>query len=97
MKSLELFDRVFKKGAEIMLLHEPLNDTNESDRRLNICKSCDQYNAKRDKCTECSCYMSVKTPMLKHKNPAKLGRIEITHCPLGKWGDSIIADYYRNK
>lgn len=105
--ALSLFDRAIKKGAEIFLLHEELKDKKEAERRFNVCKSnagrC--YNEKRDKCNHCKCYMSVKTGMLKHKNPSKGGRIEITHCPIANWGKALsqeayegekeIANYYR--
>jgi hypothetical protein len=107
-QALKVFDQAMKRGAYLLLLDEELNNPEESDRRLNVCKSnsggC--YDEERDKCKYCHCYMMAKTLMLKHKNPKKLGRIEITHCPKANWGrgqgengentELEIANYYRN-
>jgi hypothetical protein len=43
-----------------------------SDQRMNICKSCPQLTA-LNFCTECSCFMPLKTKILSAK------------CPLNKW------------
>lgn len=100
MKAYELFDSVIKKGAGMLFIIEDLNDPEEEARRLSICESnagiC--YNAKRDKCKHCTCYMSVKVTCLKNINPQAFGRVEITHCPLANWGgeqEKEIANYYR--
>ena len=107
MKAWELFDRAIKKGTEFFLMEERLDDRKEEKRRIGICRAnagvC--YNSKRDKCTHCKCYMTSKVKMLRHLNPLKRGRVEITHCPLAKWGKALsevdwdkeieIANYYR--
>ena len=89
--TFDLFDNVFKKSIEIMLVVKYLDKPEETERRLNVCKRnagiC--YDAKKDRCLSCTCYMTVKTKMLKHKNPLKNDRIEITHCPLAKWGADL--------
>jgi len=107
-KTLNLFDSALKKGAEFFFMHEELNDPIEEKRRLSVChnNAGDCYIVARDKCIHCSCYMSAKTIMLKHKNPKAKGRIEITHCPMAKWGKALskaayeaekeIANYYRS-
>lgn len=38
--------------------------------------------------------MDIKTKLEVYRNAKKL-RNEITHCPLGKWGDKQIANIYR--
>jgi hypothetical protein len=43
------------------------------EKRINICLSCDKYNPNKDSCSECGCYLSVKTSWAEQK------------CPLGKW------------
>lgn len=107
-KTIELFDRALKKGSEMLFLHERLEDEEEVKRRLSVCRAnaglC--YLNVRDKCIHCSCYMTSKTKMLKHKNPKAKGRIEVTHCPMAKWGKALseaayeaekeIANYYRS-
>lgn len=98
MSPIELFDTVLKTGAGVLLLVEDLNDPEKESKRLNVCKSNSCYNKKRDKCKHCTCYMSVKVTMLKNINPHKGGRVEITHCPLAKWGEDgelEIVNHYR--
>lgn len=51
---------------------ESLSVTDEqANKRLEICKSCEYYVGER--CTQCGCYMSVKT------------HIRAANCPVGKW------------
>lgn len=45
-----------------------------SEKRLNICISCDRFAKMTRTCKECGCLMDAKT---------KLGN---AFCPLGKWG-----------
>lgn len=48
-------------------------DKENSQKRLNICLSCDRLFKKTVQCKECGCYMPAKT--------------QLPHavCPLGKW------------
>ena len=99
-KALQLFNNLGTKGLELLLLVEKLEDPVEQERRHNICQSnadsC--YLAETDQCSQCSCFMKIKTGMLKHRNPRSLGRIEVTHCPLSKWGGAEelpIVNHYR--
>lgn len=41
--------------------------------RYDICKKCDKYDAKKDKCSKCGCVMKFKT------------KIPSARCPIGKW------------
>ena len=88
-------NRLIKLGIEMILKVEPLNDPELEKERYDKCRSCDKYDAKNDKCSVCGCFMEIKTPLKYNINPKKMGRVEITHCPLGKWDDKDIANQYR--
>jgi hypothetical protein len=45
----------------------------ESEKRLNICKSCPELISLTTQCKKCGCFMSLKT------------KIESSKCPIGKW------------
>jgi hypothetical protein len=45
----------------------------ESSIRLEICKSCEFFNANAQRCNKCGCNMAVKTYLKAEK------------CPVGKW------------
>ena len=49
-----------------------------SQKRLDICRSCDKFLKATTQCTECGCFMNLKT---------KLPNAE---CPLHKWGQENI-------
>lgn len=69
--------------------------------RLAVCKAnggeggC--FDPGSGKCRECVCFMEVKAGAKTHRNPAAGFRVEITHCPLGKWGDVAIAEFYKTQ
>lgn len=46
------------------------------DSRLEICRGCEFFETKSERCTQCGCFMNAKS-MFKQ-----------THCPVGKW-DSV--------
>ena len=46
--------------------------TNHSER-MDICRGCEFYKAKEEKCEKCGCYMLAKTKLATAK------------CPVGKW------------
>ena len=87
--------RIVKKGIADLLEVEDLNDPDLQSQRYDTCKACPSYRERVDKCGECGCYMEFKTGMLYNRNAKKLGRIEKTHCPLGKWDDIDTANFYR--
>lgn len=98
--ALQLFHSAVKTGAEVLLLVERLDDPEEAERRHAICRSNsgECYDENSDRCKECSCFMAVKTAMLKHRNPHAALRTEVTHCPLSKWGgeeELEIVNHYR--
>jgi Family of unknown function (DUF6171) len=45
----------------------------EEQRRLNICQSCEFFNAEKSTCRKCGCFMKFKT------------RLNSADCPAGKW------------
>ena len=61
---------------------------------MSACLTCKHRNEKKNKCKVCGCYLDLKTKAAENWNPKKL-RIEITHCPLGKWNDLDVANEYR--
>ena len=46
---------------------------NQKKERLNICESCDKINKENKTCSECGCYLDIKTGWATES------------CPLGKW------------
>lgn len=45
----------------------------EAKKRLDICKTCEFFNASQTRCTKCGCFMAVKT------------YLKAERCPVGKW------------
>ena len=45
----------------------------EFNKRIDICKGCDQYNSGQNRCNHCGCFLKVKASWNSEK------------CPLGKW------------
>lgn len=43
------------------------------EHRFNTCKGCDKFNHETQRCTECGCFMQVKTKFTQ------------ATCPLNKW------------
>jgi Zn finger protein HypA/HybF involved in hydrogenase expression len=44
-----------------------------SAERMNICRGCEFYIAKEEKCQKCGCYMNAKT------------KLKTAKCPIEKW------------
>ncbi len=53
--------------------------------RLKTCEGCPNYKQETKQCGVCGCFMDIKAPLATNRNPMKLGRIEVTHCPKGLW------------
>jgi hypothetical protein len=45
----------------------------EQKQRLDICKTCDYYSVRQNRCRQCGCYLATKV---------KFG---VSACPIGKW------------
>lgn len=61
-------------------------DDAEAERRLSICRSCptDDFDAERERCKVCKCFMVVKTKMAVHRSKER-PQGEVTHCPKAHW------------
>lgn len=94
---MSIITDIQKTLAAELLTVEKTDNQELIKTRLAICEGCPMFDAKKRKCLDCGCFMDVKATLLKHRNPKKLGRIELTHCPLGKWADEDIANFYKAK
>ena len=81
--------------ADKVLTVEKMKNPFIIEARLKTCQGCPMLDKKNVSCTVCGCFMNVKTTLKYNINPKKLGRIERTHCPLGRWDDVERANYYR--
>ena len=88
-------EQLLKKAAELLLSVEKSNNPFIVRARYETCKRCRRFDAERKRCTVCGCCMETKVRLMTNKNPKRFARVEITHCPLGLWGDRVIADLYR--
>jgi len=59
------------KGVKSLIKAMALPDTDQSNARLEICKTCPEWTGSR--CKVCGCFTKFKV------------RIEKEHCPIGKW------------
>lgn len=90
---MDLIDKILKLAAETTMPVD-LVSSEMADERYNICHSCEKRDTVKDKCLVCKCFIDVKVTCETNRNPFKM-RNEITHCPMGKWGDLEIANKYR--
>lgn len=49
------------------------NEEDQSEKRLDICRSCDRLLRLTGQCKECGCFVFLKT------------KIKSQHCPINKW------------
>jgi hypothetical protein len=66
----------------------------EAQQRLDICNRCEDLLSDRS-CKHCTCYVDIKAEMKTNINPRTL-KYEITHCPIGKWNDDEVKEYFSN-
>lgn len=86
-----------KQGlAKFFLAVKDLEDGQLAKQRYDTCKSCERYVPETDQCNVCGCYMSIKTTLETNRDPELGGKIVETHCPLGRWGDKELSDYYNS-
>lgn len=52
---------------------EPRSEEELAAYRLEICKTCEFYREKSNRCMKCGCFMKMKTTLKK------------ATCPVGKW------------
>lgn len=95
----EFIKKAIGAALEISNVPEEL----KADRR-GVCATC-EFHVDNEKCGKCGCYTEIKSGMDYNRNPARMFRIEKTHCPEGFWpyldtegvrheNDKILADYY---
>jgi hypothetical protein len=86
-----------KDIVKFAIIVEQLDEREEADKatiemRKKACEGCDKN--VNNKCIACDCYLELK--VMTKVNRDKLGRKEITHCPLGKWEDKLVLTYIKN-
>ena len=81
--------------AQNLIVKEQVSEQVAAER-MRVCEGCDRRDKKANKCLECGCFLDLKTSAATNWNAKKL-RNEITHCPLGKWGDLETANEYRRR
>lgn len=90
---MNLVDEILKIAADKILVESYVSEET-AKFRMDVCLSCPLLSLSDYRCKVCRCYVEGKTPSEKHYN-LKKRRMEITHCPLGKWNDLEIANEYR--
>jgi hypothetical protein len=77
-----------------IMITERVSDQKIVEKRLRICHNCPGGYLKGPSCIVCDCFVELKAESL--TNRTGLGTYEVTHCPMGYWGDKEIADYYKS-
>lgn len=90
-----LKNKILSNVAGIALEIEKLNDPELEAFRLKTCESCPMMDKEDRRCKICTCFIDAKVGIKINRNPLKLMRSELTHCPLGKWDDKDVANHYR--
>ena len=90
---MTIFEQALKAAAKAVLVNENV-EPQEAQRRYAICGTCKYRDETKDVCGVCHCFLDVKTGAKENWNALRL-RNEITHCPMGFWGDVETANLYR--
>ena len=80
-----MFEGLKRRLAEAFLADQEHGQKALTKARLEACGACKLYNRETKQCTKCGCYMDIKAKLSTNRNPFNLGRIEVTHCPIGAW------------
>lgn len=91
--STSILTKQLKALAKNIIVVDELTDQWLIDFRINTCMGCEKISENKETCTMCNCYVEVKAESLTNR-VKKLREIQVTHCPLGKWGDEDIAREY---
>ena len=79
MNEKEQFPSIKEQGKNLAqfafnVLHNPLLVSEEKkEERLNVCKKCEYYSMRQNRCKQCGCYLTHKV------------KFEVSACPVGKW------------
>jgi len=92
MESEGFIYAIKKRLVQKLIVVEKLENEFLIRVRRSICEGCPD-NVDGD-CGICKCILEIKTAT--KTNRTKKGTIEWTHCPVGKWGDSETANFYKN-
>lgn len=93
MRAVNIALRALKVAAKTLIVEEV--EKAEAHFRMSVCNGCDKMKKESGRCGICHCFLDLKTKSATNLNPLA-GREEITHCPLGRWGDLETANYYRS-
>lgn len=66
------FAKAVVNETKAVVRKQPMVETSESTRRIDICKKCSFF-INGNKCSKCGCFMKLKT------------RLRTGKCPIGKW------------
>lgn len=94
---MDIVRQLKKAGAKLLLSVEEMEDKDAVKSRLDVCRDCEELQTKTMQCGVCGCFMDIKTGLKTNRDPDLNGQVVYTHCPLGKWGDKDLANYYRKK
>ena len=90
---MDIFEKIQRVAAQTVIVQAQTDD-DTAGKRLSVCMSCEYRNEKKNKCNKCGCYIDLKAAAAENWNPKKM-RVEVTHCPMGKWNDLEVANHYR--
>lgn len=94
MKSTKFsaIQRIERAIVKTVIILDKVEDKAKIDFRLRCCDTC-EHNLGTS-CALCGCYIDLKAESLTNVN-TDTGKIEITHCPDGRWADEDIMKYYQ--
>jgi hypothetical protein len=58
---------------DLLNFKSPRSKAELKEERLNICRGCEFFNSRLEKCKKCGCFMKLKVSLKNAK------------CPIGKW------------
>lgn len=92
----KLVRKIVRFAAANLVVKEKHHNIVIEKFRQQQCFKCDKFDRENIQCTACKCLLDVKWKSLVNKK-ITTGELQITHCILGRWNDSEIADYYALK
>lgn len=79
--------------AEKLIVKEYVDEQTAKERRA-VCMKCQHRDPEEDKCLKCGCFLELKTASRVNWRVSR-NRNEVTHCPVGRWNDLELANFYR--
>jgi hypothetical protein len=90
---MNIFEEALHLAAKAIIVKSEVEPI-EAERRFAVCLGCDKRDADKNQCGICHCFLDLKCGSKVNWNAIRI-RNEITHCPLGRWGDIEITNMYR--